>query len=113
MEAQPSPTSGRGPLSPIPSYGEVENPSALDRFRAELEEVDHKQAELASVQWKLMRDQTSTLAREIKNIRNEVTNLKVHSKEDSGKFQREIELRQQEQIEEYAARDRAAESERQ
>mmetsp|Transcript_70270 Transcript_70270/g.168375 ORF Transcript_70270/g.168375 Transcript_70270/m.168375 type:complete len:576 (+) Transcript_70270:117-1844(+) len=46
----------------------------------QLESVDQKQAELLTIQWKLIREQVGTIGREVALIQNEVKDLKADSR---------------------------------
>lgn len=58
--------------------------NAVTRRQAEwdrqLESVDQKQAELLTIQWKLVREQTGTLARELALVQQQLKDLKVDSR---------------------------------
>ncbi|CAJ1458129.1 unnamed protein product, partial [Effrenium voratum] len=51
-----------------------------EEWQRQLQSVDEKQAELAHIQWKLVRDQSSSLAKELAIVQTQLKDLKAESR---------------------------------
>ncbi|CAE7473952.1 unnamed protein product [Symbiodinium sp. CCMP2592] len=87
----PSPGPGPGTPAALAIPEDFEDPEALkqtlgvvnrrqEEWQRQLQSVDEKQAELAHIQWKLVRDQSSSLAKELAIVQTQLKDLKVESR---------------------------------